>query len=213
MRINPEDVRQHYRSVPDEELLALDREELTETARSIYDEELARRGLTQEQEPGSPAFEDEEFAAPDEAGDDAAGLELETGPPPDWLGDAACAYSFTLSGKTSYASAVAQLRAVLGKAGIPCYITMNQWEAAGPGDAPQAECCAMVPSALSLHATSVLDRDILNARREEEWRTHLEALSDEDLLALKPEVFCAGLLDQAARLKRAYQDEMARRDL
>ncbi len=69
----------------------------------------------------------------------------------------------------------------------------------------------MVPGALNLHATSVLDRDLFNADQEENWRTHLEALSDEELAKLSPQVFCAGLLDRAARLKKAYEDEVTRR--
>jgi hypothetical protein len=62
-----------------------------------------------------------------------------------------------------------------------------------------------------MHATSVLDRDLFNAQQEESWRAHLEVLSDAELSRLNPKVFCAGLLDRAARMKKAYEDEVARR--
>jgi hypothetical protein len=44
-------------------------------------------------------------------------------------------------------------------------------------------------------------------------RTHFETLSDEDLSALDPTVFCAGLEDRVARLREAYAEEIARRGL
>ena len=208
MRIDAEDLRRHYRSISDEELLALDPEELTETAQSLCNEELARRGLT----PGRAA-DSEDVALPDEVAEGEGDLEADTGPPPDWIGEAACAYSFTVYPKTPYADVAGQIRAVLGKAGIPCYLTLNEWEPPTSGAAPQTDCCVMVPGALDVHATSVLDRDMLNAEREEQWRKHFETLSDDELLALDPEVFCAGLLDRVARLKRAYRDEVERREL
>lgn len=72
-------------------------------------------------------------------------------------------------------------------------------------------CSVMVPGALLIHATSVLDRDVFNAKQAAEWRTLFADLTDEELSALDPEIFCAGLLDRAARLKRAYREEVARR--
>ena len=71
---------------------------------------------------------------------------------------------------------------VLRAAGIPCHITLNEIE-----EPPKAasrvrsEYCLMVPGALNLNATSVLDRDLFNAEQEADWRSHLEALSDEEL--------------------------------
>jgi hypothetical protein len=70
----------------------------------------------------------------------------------------------------------------------------------------------MVPGGLALHATSVLDREMFNEEKEEAWRNHFEELSDRELQALNPEVFCAGYLDLVARLRRAYEDEVARRN-
>jgi hypothetical protein len=71
----------------------------------------------------------------------------------------------------------------------------------------------MVPGALALNATSILDREIFNEEREAAWRNHFEELSDAELSALDPEIFCAGLLDLVARLRGAYDDETARRQL
>lgn len=45
MKITTDQLKASYRRMPDEELLELDREELTDTARACYDEEVARRGL------------------------------------------------------------------------------------------------------------------------------------------------------------------------
>ena len=69
----------------------------------------------------------------------------------------------------------------------------------------------MVPGALSLQATGVLDVEIFNPQLEASWRTHFEALSDEELHALNSEIICAGLLDRMKRLKRVYDEEIARR--
>ena len=69
----------------------------------------------------------------------------------------------------------------------------------------------LVPAALNLKAISVLDKEVFNPDMEADWRAHFGALSDEELLALKPEIICAGLLDRVARLTRAYSEEMTRR--
>ena len=111
----------------------------------------------------------------------------------------------------TYSPDLARARAVLRAAGIPCYITLEQIEAQRDAPRVRSEYCVMVPGALNLHATSVLDRDLFNADQEANWRAHLEALSDEELGQLNPDVFCAGLLNRAARLKRAYEDEVASR--
>ena len=69
----------------------------------------------------------------------------------------------------------------------------------------------LVPQSLNLEAVSVLDVEIFNPQTEAEWRAHLACLSDDELRELKPEIICAGMLDRAERLKRAYIDEIARR--
>ena len=45
MRLNPEDLKRQYAEYPDEYLLELKREDLTDIARACYDQEIARRGL------------------------------------------------------------------------------------------------------------------------------------------------------------------------
>ena len=69
----------------------------------------------------------------------------------------------------------------------------------------------MVPDALSLQATSVLDTAIFNGRLEADWKTQLESLSDEELTALNVDALCAGMLDRVERLRKAYKSEVARR--
>ena len=63
----------------------------------------------------------------------------------------------------------------------------------------------MVPGALYVQAANVLDREIFNPKVEDEWRTHFEALSDEDLHALNSEIICAGLLDRMKRLRKVFR--------
>jgi Protein of unknown function DUF104 len=45
MKITPEDLKASYRRMSDEELLAIDRGELTDVARQCYDDEAKQRGL------------------------------------------------------------------------------------------------------------------------------------------------------------------------
>jgi Putative prokaryotic signal transducing protein len=46
LEVSRDDFRRHFELLSDESLLAINREELVEAARSVYDEEVARRGLT-----------------------------------------------------------------------------------------------------------------------------------------------------------------------
>jgi hypothetical protein len=203
MRIDPEDFRRHYAMLSDEALFALNRGELIEMAQACYDAEVARRKASEGDEAESvegdfPVEEEDEFDIDE--------------PSPDWLDDAACACTFTVNPGAANPPDLAKVRGVLRAAGIPCHITMNEIE-----EAPKAasrvrhEYCLMVPGALNLNATSVLDRDLFNAEQEADWRSHLEGLSDEELRSVSPEIICAGLLDRAARLKKVYQQEVARR--
>ncbi len=59
MKITAEDIKAGYRRMSDEELLALDRGELTDLARKCYDEEVDRRGIgsAAPRQDGSPAGE------------------------------------------------------------------------------------------------------------------------------------------------------------
>ena len=204
MQIDLEDLRHYYASLPDEALLALDRAELTDAARRCYDQEFAHRDLTPKEAPQDQA--DEAVAAGD-------ALDLDTGAKPNWLEDAACACAFaTFSGSPSGSDAETA-REALKAGGIPCYISLHKAVPPIVDPQPRDEYCVMVPGPLYLQATSVLDREIFNPKVEDEWRTHFEALSDEELRALNSEIICAGLLDRMKRLRKVFEEEIARRRL
>ena len=95
---------------------------------------------------------------------------------------------------------------VLRAAGIPSSIVTEE-------DSSEKLFRVMVPAPLILNASSVLDKEIFNVQLESNWRTLLNALSDEELRALSPDAMCAGFADRIARLKAAYRDEIARRRL
>jgi hypothetical protein len=44
-----------------------------------------------------------------------------------------------------------------------------------------------------------------------DWKTQLESLTDQQLVRLNVDDICAGLLDRAARLRKAYLAELSRR--
>lgn len=195
MQVDPQDFRRHYASLSDEGLQSLNRSELTGAAQKCYDEEVRQRDLAQGQ------------------------LELErlgNSVDPDWLSEAACAISFTSFPGSTSASDAANAREILKAAGIPCHISIHELDPEPPPDDPPRqffEYQLMVPGALNLQATSVLDLEIYNADVEAEWAAHFQALSEDELRALSPEVICAGLEDRIMRLKRAYAAEMASRGL
>lgn len=195
MKLDPNDLKRHYASLSDEGLLEINRDDLVEIAQKIYDAEIASRGLT------LTAKEEPE----DEPEYDAKPV-IKTDDEPAWLGDAVCVYHCDTGGPAPDANAV---RTAIEHAGIPCFIATFRKDDHGTG--PRLEYDVLVPGVLALHATSIVDRDVLNGIEEENWRNHLAQLSDEEFAALDPRVFCAGFLDKAARLKRAYEDEIKRR--
>ena len=200
MQVDPESLRQYYRSLSDEELSALRREELIEMAQECYDEEWERRGLVETQE-------SELVEGGEDYEDASAKGEVE----PDWLQGAAYVASFVSQPGRSAASDADEARLALKRAGIPCQISTVE-VAPSSGDQPaQHEYRAMVPVPLTLKATSILDKEIFNPQIEADWRIHLESLTDKELAALNPDVICAGLFDRIARLKRSYNDEVSRR--
>lgn len=215
MPLDPEYLRQHYALLNDEALLAIDRAELVEMARTIFDEELGRRELSRRDarrrpEPQSipgqtdPADVDEEVDY-EPAGD---------GDKPGWLDEAAEVYSRTVFTRTAPAPDAANARDVLEDAGIPCYLELcdvSPEENVSPE--PMHRWRLMVPGELNLRATSVLERDIFNAEFEAQWKTHLESLSDNDLRAMSPEAVFCGLFDRIERVNRIYDEEIARRGL
>ena len=216
MQIDAGALRQHFASLSDAALLAVDRSELIEMAQKYYDEELARRRVAPQREAESLAGPDDQATARDQPaeGQDAKRLlTVDTEVDPDWLDEAACACTFAdYPGGTS-ASDAASARDVLVAAGIPCHISVREIDPPSADPPPRSGYCLMVPGALNLLATGVLDVQIFNSTLEANWRTHFERLSDEEFQALNSEIICAGLLDHIKRLKRAYNDEIARRGL
>lgn len=207
MRIDRSELGRHYASLADEELLSIKRDDLTETALVIYDEEIAHRRLGQL------------LAAEEEIEENVQNLKgtnelLDTEhPEPEWLEDAVSACSFAISPGDSSVERASLAKAVLQTAGIPSHLTRIQEAAEGDGASAREIVNVMVPTRLVLHANSVLDRDLFNEEHETSWRSQLRDLSDSDLLTLDPKIFCAGVLDLAARMKKVYAEEMAKRKL
>jgi len=213
MQIDRQELSAHYASLSDEELLELDRAELTEVAQRFYDSELAKRHLTPEDtetpvEPHGRAAPVDAAEGADEDEDGAAVINFDAGPEPDWLEDATCARSYAVLPGGSAADA-GDAHDALVAAGIPCHISVKTFDPNDPK--PQYYYCVMVPGARNLEAASALAMAIDNPKEEEMWRAHFEVLSDEELRVLKFDAICAGLRDRLARLKRAYGDEVARR--
>ena len=215
MRIDPEDLRRHYESLSDEGFLDIDRSDLARVAQGIYDQEIARRGLDHPPEQEMEAFHrplpifkvgaDRDIASELRADTDA-------GPPPAWLEDAACAWSAFISPVVDYIGTGAEVQTALRDAGIPNRIVVKPPEPEPPST-PRSLYCVMVPGDLGTRAYSVVEREVFNQMAEAEWRSQLQAFSDEQLRALNPEDFWSALLDRAARMKRAYLNEIAHRKL
>ena len=194
MQMDPEYLREHYASLSDEALRAIDRASLVEVAQRCYDDELRQRSAA----PHDLPDEDEELVveSPDE-GDQAT-----------WLEDAAEVWSWSDLPGTSAGAKAEIARNVLEDDGIPCYSDLvtddpdmtNRWR-------------LRVPGKLALRATSVLEREIQNPELEAEWKTHLESLSDQELREMNPQITYAGLIDRIERVTRAYDEEIARRKL
>jgi hypothetical protein len=198
LQIDLEDLRQHYASLTDEELLAFDRDALVEAARQCFDQELARRGLTREK-----------ATDPLEDWGSGNGAAFDPDAEPDWLESAACACSYVSHPGNDAAADADNARDVLQSAGLPCRIVVEEEP---KGDSTkQVVYRVMVPGALNLEATSVLDQELFNPELEADWRAHFAVLSDEDLSAINLNSVCAGLEDRINRLKRAYREEIERR--
>lgn len=204
MEINRDSLRRHYQSLPDEALLEIDPSHLTDLARACYNEEIARRGLDAQDgaggwpEEGAGAAEADEGEFPTES---------------DWLQDAVCVCTFEVQQGAEESADAALAADVLERAHIPCEVTVEEIATPQSRHVRRFEYRVMVPGPLSLKATSVLDVEIFNPKLEAEWRMHFEHLSAEELRAFDANSLCAGLLDRAARLKRAYTDELSRRKL
>ena len=197
MQIDREQLRAQYRSMADEELLDLDRNELTEVAQKCLDDEIESRGLMA----GEEDDESGDFHFPPNASEDAE-AEIE----PDWLETAEQACSFQPQSGRSYGQDSEAACAVLRQAHIPYHVAFDEPDGPAPGLIR-----VLVPSLLVLKATSVLDKEIFNQEFAETWRSHLQDLSDRQLRDLRPAAVCAGMLDRAARYRQIYEEELARR--
>lgn len=198
MGLDSSQLRRHYEWLSDAALFAIDRNELVENARRLYDEEVARR------EPPRPVAEEENEEDPV-----SQDFLIDSGPEPEWLSSAGSAFVAYPGKDQSDLQDVAGARLALRAAQIPFYVILRTYKDDTP---PTHELSVMVPGEMLHSATSVLDIEIFNPRIEEEFRISLKTCTDEQFNSLNPNDFCAGLLDRAARLRRAYEDEAARRE-
>jgi hypothetical protein len=211
MPADPQYLRQHYASLSDQALLAINRNDLVETAQKCYDDEVGRRKLAartgRAPDAAHESVETEEELSP---APEAPDLDDE----PDWLEDAAEVLSRAAQAGSVPADAMMDAQNVLEDAGVPCFLDLSEipkTDLASPR--PTHLWRLMVPFNLNLHAASVLDRDIFNEDFEAAWKANLETLSDEELRGMKPEVAFCGLFDRVERVTRAYAEELARRKL
>lgn len=191
MQISREDLSKHYASLSDLKLLAISRNELTDLALQCYDREVKHRPLSDKTDPDEIALK---IAAHD-------------GVPPNWLDTAATACSFQVGTGQRYAEEAERACTILRDAGIPSQVVTEHEDGVMPD-----LISVMVPGALSLKATSVLDRDMFNQELEETWKNHFDELSDAELCILNPDDLCSGLFDRAVHLKRVYEEALARRE-
>jgi hypothetical protein len=216
LQLNIEDLRRHYASLSDEALRAIDRSELVELAQQCYDQELAQREPLKKKAESlprpvirvTPLEEPEHEEEAEEVAEDD--LDADSGDAPEWIEEAACVCTFSSSSGIGATSDAENARDVLTGAGIPCHVAYRHID---PNLTPpsRAEYRVTVPGALNLEAASVLDKEIFNAEIEAEWRAHFAVLTDEDLLGVDKELLFGGLLDRIERVRRAYDEEVARR--
>jgi hypothetical protein len=206
-------LRRHYASLSDDALLAVDRSDLVETAQKCYDEELKRRDLTPGRRARRPDREPNESDVADLVNEDAHYDAAGDSDQPDWLEPSAEVFSLVDRPGDPPGVQIADARDALEAARIPCYLDLIKKPEDRSVAPPINLWRLLVPGNLNLLATSVLDRDIFNQDFEQTWKTHLETLSDAELRQMSPEIVFCGLFDRVERVKRAYDDELARRKL
>jgi hypothetical protein len=195
MPLDTEFLRRHYAEMSDEELQSINRDDLVEAARRIFDEEIASREVPE------PVMVRRAAVVPQEVAVDE-----------DWLADAAEAFSsYARPGTTDPSEGSVDARDVLEAAGIPCHLELVEEPEAEPQY--RFRWRVLVPGKLMHRAASVLDRDIFNQQFESELRTHLEMLSDEELRVMEPQYAFCGLYDRLERINRAYDEELERRKM
>ena len=207
MHIDHGELGQHFALLDDEELLDLKREDLTSEAQGIYDMEIAHRRLGKAPaarkgiEKVEASINKHDSESDDEADD------------PGWHHDGAVVCVFVDTPGSNSAEMTAKAQASLQAAGIASHLRVRrEIDSRGVRD-PYDTMEVLAPVRCAMHAASILDRDLFNDEFETYWRDHLSMLSNEDLLMLDPEIFCAGLLDKLARMKRVYVQEMTKREL
>ena len=203
MSVSAQQLMQHYAALSNEELQRINPAELTEVAQKCYKDEIQRRGIsvspTNLEEEDGDAFETSQIEQPDWTDGD--------------MGDGepfvVCAFTDGPTG-SSVNDADEAYRA-LNAAGVPCRIEVRTVQPDPVKPQAYTERQLMVPSSYILHATNVLDKNFFNVHQESDWQTHLESLTDQQLLRLNVDDICAGLLDRATRLRKAYLAERSRR--
>jgi len=191
MPVDLQYLREHYASLSDQALSAIDRTELVKEAQQCYDLEVARRKQSR------PAAERSQP------------VDLHQ---PDWLDEAAEVYSRSAHSGSAPANDVMDAEQALEADGIPCHLELIE-EEPNTAPAPTHRWRVLVPGNLNLHASSVLEREIFNPEFEAGWKTHLETLSDEELRAMTPQETLCGLFDRVDRAIQAYDEEISRRAL
>lgn len=195
MALDLEQLRRQYAAMTDGALLEVDPSELVDAARQCYQDELKSRNLRGAR-PGIVSVVDDNVIEPwtDEA-------------EPEWLPEALVAMADVpdRNGNVS----VFEARLVLRKANIPCFVSQRDPEK--PGDPLSYD--LMVQPGQHLLAMSILDRDFFNPQLVEDWQSHFEALSDEELMEMDADLLVAGMRDRIERLVRAYEDELLKRGL
>src|SRR5258708_20969721 len=159
-------------------------------AQKCYDEEVEQRNLTAPEEDGS-VERNGSVTARDQANggnEDRSGLDAETGAAPAWLDDAACACAFAAFPGSPATSDAENARAVLRARELPCHVSVHEVDPPSADPPPRSEFRVMLPGALNLQATSVLDVEIFNAEAEAGCRTHFAPLSRENLPELNSQI-------------------------
>ena len=183
MIITPEQLRQHYASLSDDELLAMNRDDLTEVAAKVYDLEMGRRALT--------PVEDEESIEGNHSFRPSSAETTEATDEEDSTDEKFVAGTFVDHSGNSAAADAEDARRALRASGIPCELEVQDSPAETTYSERQVAYHVVVPAEFTLQATSVLDKEVFNPRIAEEWRTHLSGLTDNQLLALNIDTICA----------------------
>ncbi len=190
MKIDLGELQRHYSSLTDRALLALRREDLTDSAQQVYDAEIASRGLRsrvirKDAEPEHHDLIEEDL---DDLGE-THHLSIEDVP---WASDAVPVHVF------QYAPEAEDARNILEEAGIPCALA---------GEDTQAfRFNLMVPKASLADAERMLNEKLFHPVFEDTLDRHFARFTDEDLLAVDPELL-------PASAKASFLEELQEREL